>query len=101
MVRLGHMECLVGNGEMDAMAGEQQCEEEGDQHKDKDDRDHSITFLYTLGAGTCPKSFGINVARLAGLPEAVLQRAKRISAEFEEQVHSGSGGTKGAAPMIE
>eukprot|EP00586_Coscinodiscus_wailesii_P008924 CAMPEP_0172523302 /NCGR_PEP_ID=MMETSP1066-20121228/293589_1 /TAXON_ID=671091 /ORGANISM="Coscinodiscus wailesii, Strain CCMP2513" /LENGTH=1339 /DNA_ID=CAMNT_0013306373 /DNA_START=56 /DNA_END=4076 /DNA_ORIENTATION=- len=57
-VKLGHMECLV----------------EGER----------VTFLYTLGTGTCPKSFGINVARLAALPEEVLGAAKRISSEFEQ-----------------
>jgi DNA mismatch repair ATPase MutS len=48
--------------------------------------DAKITFLYTLGNGACPRSFGINVARLAGLPEDVLSNAARISAEFEETV---------------
>ena len=65
-VIMGHMECLV-------------------EHKssDSDSEDCNITFLYTLGDGPCPKSFGINVARLAGLPDDVLAKAKRISAEFE------------------
>jgi DNA mismatch repair protein MSH6 len=48
--------------------------------------DHSITFLYTLGPGTCPKSFGINVARLASLPAEVLDNAKRVSQEFEAEM---------------
>lgn len=51
-----------------------------------DSADHSITFLYTLGPGTCPKSFGINVARLASLPAEVLANAKRVSEEFEEEM---------------
>jgi DNA mismatch repair ATPase MutS len=25
-----------------------------------------VTFLYRLTAGSCPKSYGVNVARLAG-----------------------------------
>ena len=79
MVRLGHMECLVGNGE-----------ESGGQ----DEADHDITFLYSLGEGTCPKSFGINVARLAGLPGAVLQKAKRISSNFEQEMNSGASSSK-------
>lgn len=81
MVRLGHMECLVGNGE-DATSSAQ------------DEADHDITFLYTLGEGTCPKSFGINVARLAGLPEGVLQKAKRISSDFEQEMNSGASSAK-------
>lgn len=47
----------------------------------------NITFLYTLGAGPCPKSFGINVARLADLPDDVLRRAKNISATFEADMN--------------
>ena len=82
MVRLGHMECLVGNGE-DATSSSEQ-----------DEADHDITFLYTLGEGTCPKSFGINVARLAGLPEGVLQKAKRISSDFEQEMNSGAAAAK-------
>ncbi len=30
-----------------------------------------VTFLYKLAPGPCPKSFGINVARLAQLPDSV------------------------------
>ena len=26
-----------------------------------------VTFLYRLTAGSCPKSYGVNVARLAGM----------------------------------
>lgn len=69
-VKLGHMECLVGNS------------------PDVTETESSdITFLYTLGNGVCPKSFGINVARLAGLPDDVLIKAKRISAEFEVEMN--------------
>ena len=34
-------------------------------------------------AGACPKSYGTNVARLAGLPPAVVRRAAQKSAERE------------------
>jgi DNA mismatch repair protein MSH6 len=70
-VTMGHMECVVENEASD-LASE----------------DSNITFLYTLGSGPCPKSFGINVARLAGLPDDVLAKAKRISAEFEDEMCS-------------
>jgi DNA mismatch repair protein MSH6 len=46
----------------------------------------NITFLYTLGEGVCPKSFGINVARLAGVPEEVLKIAEHKSSAFEEEL---------------
>jgi DNA mismatch repair protein MSH6 len=66
-VVLGHMRCLV-------------------EQKSTELDDCNITFLYTLGPGACPKSFGINVARLAGLPDEVLNKAKRISVEFEDEM---------------
>ncbi len=37
-----------------------------------------IIFLHSVGPGRSDKSYGIHVARLAGLPETVLQRAQDI-----------------------
>ena len=82
-VRLGHMECVVEGGDDDGNAMDVDDEGEGDETKN----DHNITFLYTLGAGTCPKSFGINVARLAALPEEVLTKAKKVSTDFENEMN--------------
>ncbi|KAL3648107.1 hypothetical protein CASFOL_009075 [Castilleja foliolosa] len=42
-----------------------------------------VIFLYKLTPGSCPKSYGVNVARLAGLPDKVLQKAVAKSHEFE------------------
>ncbi len=44
-----------------------------------------VTFLYKLADGACPRSYGVNVARLAGLPDSVLQRATSFSAEMESE----------------
>lgn len=43
----------------------------------------SIHFLYSLRRGACLKSFGIEVARLSGLPKSVLDRARVILANLE------------------
>ena len=61
-VQLGHMDCLV-----------------------RDDGEN-VVFLYKLAEGCSPKSFGINVARLARLPKSVLDRAAEKSAEFEKRL---------------
>ena len=45
-----------------------------------------VTFLYKFAAGACPKSYGLNVARLARLPESIIARAAVKSAEFERAV---------------
>eukprot|EP00249_Psilotum_nudum_P010857 c22813_g1_i2 orf=215-853(+) len=61
-VALYHMACNVGTG-----AGGLQ----------------EVTFLYKLALGACPKSYGVNVARIAGMPDIVLQRAATRSSEME------------------
>ena len=42
-------------------------------------------FLHKIIDGAADKSYGIQVARLAGVPREVLERAKDILAELESQ----------------
>jgi len=77
-VRLGHMECVVENVVIEEGMNENGGDDTKKQH---------ITFLYTLGVGSCPKSFGINVAKLAGLPDEVLSKARTISVNFEAEMN--------------
>jgi len=42
-----------------------------------------IVFLHKIAAGSADKSYGIHVARLAGVPGEVLDRAKQVLAELE------------------
>jgi len=44
-----------------------------------------IVFLYTIEPGAASKSYGIEVARLAGLPAAVIERAKHVLRQHEKQ----------------
>jgi DNA mismatch repair protein MutS len=44
-----------------------------------------IVFLHNIEPGAASKSYGIEVARLAGLPPAVIERAKRILRQHEKQ----------------
>jgi DNA mismatch repair protein MutS len=44
--------------------------------------DH-IVFLRKIQAGGCDRSYGIQVARLAGLPAEVIRRAKEILSNLE------------------
>jgi DNA mismatch repair protein MSH6 len=37
-------------------------------------RRRDVTFLYKLAGGVCPKSYGMNVAALAGVPHDVVER---------------------------
>ncbi|XP_022599351.1 DNA mismatch repair protein Msh6 [Seriola dumerili] len=68
-VRLGHMACMVEN----------ECE---------DPSQETITFLYKFITGACPKSYGFNAARLASLPEDVIQSGHRKAREFEKNTVS-------------
>ena len=43
-----------------------------------------IIFLRKLSPGPSDQSYGIQVARLAGLPESVIKRAKEVLSDFEE-----------------
>jgi DNA mismatch repair protein MutS len=44
-----------------------------------------IVFLHSIEPGAASKSYGIEVARLAGLPKAVLDRARHILRQHEKQ----------------
>ena len=80
-VRLCHMDCLVDGGRSTQpdLGGKASSSEE-------------VTFLYRLSDGCSPRSYGINVARLARLPDEVIALATQQSHCFEERVtHAGEG----------
>lgn len=66
-VTLTHMACMVENEEEDEVSQE------------------TVTFLYKLGEGACPKSYGFNAARLAGVPLLITNRAHEISKRLEQE----------------
>ncbi|MDA0231323.1 MAG: DNA mismatch repair protein MutS [Proteobacteria bacterium] len=49
-----------------------------------------VVFLHEVISGAADRSYGIHVARLAGLPEAVLSRAEEILATLEKGEQSGA-----------
>ncbi|ETN02954.1 hypothetical protein PPTG_16016 [Phytophthora nicotianae INRA-310] len=66
-VSLGHMGCIVDP-----------------------ENDRKVTFLYKLEDGMCPKSYGINVAMLAKLPDEVIECAAKKSEQFERSLQANS-----------
>ena len=42
-----------------------------------------VVFLYEVGPGAADRSYGIHVARLAGLPDAVVSRAEQVLGTLE------------------
>ncbi len=57
-------------------------------------RGDDITFLRRIVRGGADDSYGIEVAKLAGVPEKVIRRAKQVLAELED----ASGGKQFALP---
>lgn len=77
-VSLCHMACQVGEG----VGGLEE-----------------VTFLYKLTPGACPKSYGVNVARIAGLPDSILHKAAAKSQEFEGMYGKHRKGSKDKLPI--
>ena len=46
----------------------------------------SVTFLYHVVNGAAARSYGLNVARLAGIPSEILNTAAKKSHELEHQI---------------
>ena len=57
-----------------------------------------IVFLRKIVEGGTDKSYGIQVARLAGVPKEVLERAKQILGNLEESELTPEGNVRAAAP---
>jgi len=51
-----------------------------------------VIFLHRIAEGACDQSFGIHVARIAGVPPAVVERAKTILLALHEKSMGQSGG---------
>ena len=61
-----------------------------------------VVFLHRIAEGAADRSYGIHVARLAGLPASVLERAREVLRELEnertvEHLHGG-GAARGPDP---
>ncbi|MEO8184740.1 MAG: DNA mismatch repair protein MutS, partial [Deltaproteobacteria bacterium] len=62
--------------------------------------DGDVVFLHRLVPGPASQSYGVAVAKLAGLPTTVLSRASALLADFEEgpREPAPGGGKQGASP---
>jgi DNA mismatch repair protein MSH6 len=76
-VRLGHMDCIVQTRDNEVSTGSE-----------------SVTFLYKLCEGSSPRSYGINVGKLARLPDSVVELAIRHSREYEAKMKGEVGSEK-------
>ncbi len=53
-----------------------------------------IIFLYKVEEGSCDESFGIHVAKLAGMPRDVVERAREILDNLQKDSFSGNVRTR-------
>lgn len=67
--------------------------------KEDDGGEENITFLYQVENGLAYRSYGLNVARLAGLPESTIKLAGVKSRELEDKMRIRE--RVGAAKMID
>jgi DNA mismatch repair protein MutS len=58
-------------------------------HLDAVEHQDSIVFLHAVEEGPASQSYGLQVAQLAGVPKAVIQRARRILQQLEEASRAG------------
>ncbi|MBN1589546.1 MAG: DNA mismatch repair protein MutS [Pirellulales bacterium] len=58
-----------------------------------------VVFLHKIVDGAADKSYGIHVARLAGVPRKVIERAKDILSRLEEEHLDATGRAKIARPV--
>ncbi|XP_068785201.1 DNA mismatch repair protein Msh3 isoform X4 [Struthio camelus] len=76
----------VGNYHMAFLVNE---EESGEQKGSEDgENPEFITFLYQITKGVSARSYGLNVAKLADVPEEILKKAAHKSKELEGLVNT-------------
>ena len=57
--------------------------------------DGELRFLHTVAEGPCDESYGVQVASLAGLPTAVVERARDLLLFLEQQAGGARAGESG------
>ncbi|XP_054273047.1 DNA mismatch repair protein Msh6-like [Macrosteles quadrilineatus] len=70
-VALGHMACMA----------------ESEMDEDSEGMQENVTFLYKFAPGACPKSYGFNAARLAGVPKHIIKLGYAHAKALEAECH--------------
>ena len=65
-----------------------------------EEHEGTVVFLHQIKEGAADKSYGIHVAQLAELPDAIINRAQTILTELESGSHDLTP-TVSAAPKAE
>ncbi len=78
---------------------EQVCERVRNYHVSVREVDKNIVFLRKLEPGGTEHSFGIHVAKVAGMPRKVVERAEKILVSLEERYRREEGESKSGGPV--
>ncbi len=68
-------------------------------HCEVSEDEGKVTFLYKMKEGSMDKSYGVNVAKLAGLPNEIIQRADELLSSLEAQSSLDSSQIKKIEPL--
>lgn len=71
----------------------EECEGVANVHLDAVEHGHALVFLHAVKPGPANRSFGLQVAALAGLPSRVLKRAESVLRGLEEGSRLQTAGT--------
>lgn len=55
------------------------------------DDERTVSFLYKVAEGVSPKSYGMNVASMAGVPASIVDVADAVAKDFERQQRDRQG----------
>ncbi len=59
-----------------------------------------LVFLHEVANGVADRSYGVQVARLAGLPEALIARASELLEELENRAREPAGAPRASQPTL-
>ena len=65
--------------------------------------DGDLVFLHDVQPGAADKSYGVQVAKLAGLPQAAVERAREVLTRLEteaDEANDGLGASLGGLPLF-
>lgn len=68
-------------------------------HCEVSEDEGKVTFLYKMKEGCMDRSYGVNVAKLAGLPNEIIQRASELLSSLEAQSAVDSSQIKKIEPV--
>ena len=99
LITLKHMACLCSPGTSSTFQSDEQLEDEfafspNKTFKEKnkplnDDLLANVIFLYQARDGISPASYGLNVALMAGIPQSIVELAKKVADKFAESCGLG------------